>query len=329
MTYTGFSNYKEIDIKNRKKAAKLEQEKRGEKFKEYRLAWKNASDNGELPRHPLNLDIELASSCNLRCTMCHQSLDHTKFLGVMPLDLAKKCIREAAKYNVPSIKLNWRGEPTLNPHLPEIASYAKEKDILEIQINTNGLPRDFNTLYKAVPFLDRIIFSVDGHSKKTYEDIRRGGVYEQLMENIHKIVEYNGPGKKPYLRIQMCKQKSNEHEVSDFVDYWSKFVDDVRISDVMNRDGGNQFQAGKQKIVARRRCPQPFTRLVVSDKGKVFACCSDWKESYPVGDMLFETIDTIWNGSKMKLLRGLMESNQHELMAMCKNCPVKESYVFS
>ena len=40
--------------------------------------------------------------------------------------------------NIPSIKLNWRGEPLINPKISNFIKYAKEIEILDDFTNTNG-----------------------------------------------------------------------------------------------------------------------------------------------------------------------------------------------
>ena len=45
---------------------------------------------------------------------------------------------EISEMGVPSIKLNWRGEPLLHPKLCDFISYAKNKSIIDVSINTNA-----------------------------------------------------------------------------------------------------------------------------------------------------------------------------------------------
>ena len=74
------------------------------------------------------VDIELAAICDLACPFCYRQYVATpdKF---MDKKLAFKLIDQASEMNVPSMKFNWRGEPLLNPELPEIISYAKSRGI--------------------------------------------------------------------------------------------------------------------------------------------------------------------------------------------------------
>ena len=83
----------------------------GEKFKNSNL-------------NPLCIDIETASVCDLACPHCYRQFIATPD-KIMSKDLAFKIIEQASELNVPSMKFNWRGEPLLNPSLPEIIDYAK------------------------------------------------------------------------------------------------------------------------------------------------------------------------------------------------------------
>ena len=85
----------------------------------------------------------------------------------MDKKLAFRLIDQASEMNVPSMKFNWRGEPLLNPELPEIISYAKSKGILETIINTNVTQLDTKLSKKIISSgLDLMIISFDGGSKK-------------------------------------------------------------------------------------------------------------------------------------------------------------------
>ena len=54
----------------------------------------------------------------------------------MNFNLYKKIIDQIKVLDVPSIKLNWRGEPLLNSKIDKYIEYAKSKGILRFQILT-------------------------------------------------------------------------------------------------------------------------------------------------------------------------------------------------
>ena len=89
----------------------------------------------------------------------------------MSFELYKKIIEECVNLKVPSIKLNWRGEPLLNSKISEFIKYAKQKGILEVSINTNAVTLTEEKSEKLIKSgLDVIIFSFDGGTKK---DLRK------------------------------------------------------------------------------------------------------------------------------------------------------------
>ena len=52
----------------------------------------------------------------------------------MKKELYEKIIKEISEMEVPSIKLNWRGEPLLNPSIDKFIYLAKKKEFLMFQL---------------------------------------------------------------------------------------------------------------------------------------------------------------------------------------------------
>jgi len=301
-------------------------------YQKYRAEWAKAQREDYLPKHPLHVDIELSDICNLRCRMCiHGSNKVNKGSGFMDEKLAMKLIDECANMGVYSIKFNWRGEVTLNDFLPKAIDYAKKKGILEVQINTNGLPWQDDILVKcAESGIDRIIFSIDGFSKETYESLRLGGDYGQLIGNVHTLLKWKKENRvsKPLIRVQMVRTKNNIHEELDYIKYWQGRVDDIRISDVMDRGQGDGMRIEDQEKTGRKRCPQPFQRLVVGRDGRVSPCCVDWYQEYIVGCAKADSLANIWNSDRMNHIRHIQNKCLHGEVSICRRCFVKESYVW-
>ena len=115
---------------------------------------------------PLCVDIELAAICDLACPHCFREYILTPD-KIMNFNLYKKIIDQIKVLDVPSIKLNWRGEPLLNSKIDKYIEYAKSKGILEVSINTNATHLDKEMSEKLIKSgLDLIIYSFDGGTKK-------------------------------------------------------------------------------------------------------------------------------------------------------------------
>lgn len=84
-------------------------------YDHYRRAWDEADIID--PPVPLNIDLEIASICNLRCPMCfipdpsfedfisQKSEDGKPLRRIMSTEMAFKIIDEAAKIGVPALKI--------------------------------------------------------------------------------------------------------------------------------------------------------------------------------------------------------------------------------
>src|SRR2546428_2776903 len=109
-------------------------------FAEYRRQWFEAPANFVVRDFPLNLDIETTGVCNLLCPFCSTTFKQwgPDAPGYMKMDLYKRIIDEGAANGLYAIKLSFRGEPMLHPHLVEMVAYAKAKGILDVTFNTNA-----------------------------------------------------------------------------------------------------------------------------------------------------------------------------------------------
>ena len=89
----------------------------------YRRKWNYNPLHFKVDKFPLHLDFETITSCNLRCPFCFHSYDPPQ-LQKLDFNSYAKVIDEGAVNNLYSIKLQYRGEPTLDKRLPEFIAYA-------------------------------------------------------------------------------------------------------------------------------------------------------------------------------------------------------------
>jgi radical SAM protein with 4Fe4S-binding SPASM domain len=295
----------------------------------YRFKWNLVAKHDVVLKFPLHLDIEVTEACNLKCIMCVHGITGVPTAGRIDMKFAKTMVDQAVAGGTKSIKFNWRGEPALHTGLEDLVRYAKDKGILEVQFNTNGIPftdKRINDLVDAG--LDRVIFSMDGATKETYEAIRVGSSFERLIENIKKFDNARkARGQvKPFIRIQMVRMKDNQDEVDRFVSMWRGIADDIAVKDVTDRGQGNTLYVGDQVATGRRRCNQPWQRMIVARDGKVFPCCSDWDRSYEIGDANNTPLKEIWKGDRMETLRDINRKKGLDNFDPCRSCFVLSSY---
>ncbi len=263
--------------------------------------------------------------------MCFQSTAPNSFKkGYMDFKLFKKIIDEGSKNGLKSIKLNWRGEPLMHPKIVDMVRYAKEKGVIEVMFNTNGQLLTEKLAKGLIDAgLDKIIFSMDGATKKTYEKIRRGADYDILVNNIKRMINLRNERKlrKPFVRVQTVKMQDTAKEINKFVEMWRPIVDYIAVLDYSNR-GEKDSRGIKTEWypTGRLPCPQPFQRLMVAFDGTALPCCFDWMNLNPVGDANKQTIKEIWNGEPLRKFRQMHKERRLNEIPLCKNCTLKISY---
>ena len=297
----------------------------------YRIKWWLVAKFDIELNAPLHIDIELTEACNLKCVMCVHGIEGVPDTGMMDPDLARNVIDQAKLLKIPSVKFNWRGEPGLHKHLVDLVRYAKDAGILDVQINTNGTAlskRRWDQLLDAG--IDRVIFSMDGASKETYEAIRVGAKFEHLCSAIEHVLKKRADHKltKPEVRLQMVAMKSNQDDIEKFIADWKDRVDEISVKPVTNRGQGDQLAIGDFVSTGRKRCNQPWQRLVVARDGKIFPCCSDWNMEFQVGNATTDSLEAVWKGARMNVMRQLNRDKMLDTFEPCKSCFVTSSYTW-
>ena len=132
----------------------------------------------------------------------------------MKEDLYLKIMKEVKELDIPSIKTNWRGEPLLNPLIDKFIDTAKKNGVLDVSINTNATTLDEKKSLKLLNSgLDQIIFSFDGGTKETYEQMEPGRFktnrFSQVYENIKNfcVMKKRKNAIFPTTKIQMVMTK--------------------------------------------------------------------------------------------------------------------------
>ena len=295
---------------------KLTKEVWRKEYYEYRKAWEENPKKGIVGRFPLNLDMELTRSCNLRCPPCPREYIKKKS-GNMDRNLVLKILNEV-RGQVPAFKFNWLGEPMMNFELPWAIKKAKDGGAIDTAINTNGTlltMRYGKALIEAG--LDRLIVSIDSIDPKTYESIRVGAFFKPVIKNIEnflKIRAYFGTDK-PYVRVQKIDLPEHSHENKAFIKFFTEMgVDSVAINTYKQKDM-------KQVDWEPMPCAQVWQRMMVAFDGEIFPCCQGHNFE-PIGNAKSMSIEDAWNSERMNMLRNFHSTNRQRLIDQCRHCEV-------
>lgn len=273
---------------------------------------------------PMHLDIEVCSSCNLKCPMCMRkqlSLPNEE----MNFRLFVKIMDEASQYpDFEAVKPNFRNEPTLARKLPEMLQYLHQmKQVKEVIMNTNGnYALSLND--KIAPYLSEIAFSIDAVNYDTYKQVRPGGNLDRVELNVRRMVHLRDRTLQDLrVRVAFVVQEENMDEADEFLEKWKRInVDKVAVSECYNPQGKGEDRARVEWVQRESYCcPQLYQRLVILYNGTVVPCCGAYDESLSLGNIFKgDSLYDIWHGEKLENLRAMHEAGQYKDIPTCAKC---------
>jgi radical SAM protein with 4Fe4S-binding SPASM domain len=275
-----------------------------------------------LPYLPVRLWVELTSDCNYSCVMCPNKDLRKEDRGLMPLELFKKIVDEAADW-VFEINLAHRGESLLHSQIPEIVALAREKKIFT-RLHTNGslLTEDLSRRL-IEEGLDRLSISFDGFDKATYEKIRRGGDFDKTAANIVRFLQIKRElgSKTPETAIEVIKFPPVEAGTESAESFRKRFeglpLDSFVMKDLHNWAGEIRTdKPGKHYSV----CTFPWNALVILWDGAVLPCTQDFFGTYVVGNANQSSLEELWNGEGMRELRRRLAAGDIKDLKACSRC---------
>lgn len=292
--------------------------------------------------YPLTLMIEPTNICNLKCPLCPTGAGLIKRKkGFMTFNNFKKIIDETGDYIIHLRLWNW-GEPLLNKEIFNMISYAKTKKIfVNLSTNSNFLTEEFaERLIDSG--LDELIISLDGASEKTYNQYRKGGDFNKIINSLNFLIkEKKRLNKKfPYIKLQFIIMKHNEHEIQKIkslsrelgvdelvfktvgvMDYFSK--EDIRKYLPANKKY-SRYNMQRNDIVSKVKiknwCDFIWEEMVINWDGSVVPCCFDMNNLFVLGNAFSDKIKNIWNNKRYISLRKTILKDKKNI-SLCKNCP--------
>jgi pyruvate-formate lyase-activating enzyme len=237
---------------------------------------------------PRKIHIETVMGCNLRCPMCPVS-NTKEFMNGRPFtymapELYHQIIEElSASGRKHDIWLNQLGEPTLHKQIVEFVRLARSRGH-DVSMTSNGTrltPVLSDGLIQAG--LTSIVFSIDGADQATYEKIRIGGHYKDVVRNVEDFCARNRAAGSPVaIRIDCIDTTLAEGQHDEFVKFWSPkaATQFIPLSD----------WSGQMPIPAEFGVPQPvptpprrypchllWLTFTVAANGVGMYCCHDYR----------------------------------------------------
>jgi len=253
---------------------------------------------------PLGLDIELTNRCNLKCERCPfhgNDVPYPRKDQDMDFEIYQKIINEGHYKGLKSVKLNYGGEPLLYPYIIKAIEYAKYKNILDVQLNTNGLlltnKMCLNLINSGLDLL--ILTDYDLPTQKI---------------NIVKLITLRDAqgAEKPFVRV-----KTNNWS------YWGDIVDELSYDEIFEYS-----DISKDYSESDFKCTQPWQRMLVLADGMVCKCsCGSLDPNKMMNYVDKMSIEMMWQSMDMIFIRKCHESKCSHLVSMCQSCAARKAYI--
>jgi radical SAM protein with 4Fe4S-binding SPASM domain len=288
---------------------------------------------------PVTISIEPTTACNLRCPECPSGLRaFSRPTGNLKADFFRQTI-DALHRQLTYLIFYFQGEPYINPQFLEMVAYAHQKGIYTITSTNGHFLNDENARKTIVSGLDRLIISVDGTTQEVYENYRKEGRLESVLQAARNVVKWKKElgARTPHIVFQFLVVRPNEHQIPDIYRLAEEIgVDEVKLKTAQIYDYRNghplipaderyaryaRQSDGTYRVKNRllNHCWKLWHACVITWDGQVVPCCFDKDAAHRLGNLQQQTFEEIWQGNayhtfRRQLLRG------RDQIDICTNC---------
>ena len=138
--------------------------------------------------------IRLPLICNFNCRFCFLEKKESNISQFFWGDILRQ-IDDAKKTKSTKITFSG-GEPTLIRELPLLISYAKEKGISEVELQTNALKCAYENYIQELKNagLDSVLIGFHSHQEKNFDFLTQtNGYFPKVLRGIKNLFQYKTP----------------------------------------------------------------------------------------------------------------------------------------
>ena len=278
-------------------------------------------------KKPTGALIEITNGCNLNCVMCNTKMSKRP-IGFIKPQVFENVLQQLISIGIKNVGLHTVGETFVNNKLESLLEIANHHNF-NVWISTNAqFPSRIEQIYKKFPSVAYYRFSIDGATKKSYETIRGGGKYENIVDSLEVIQKINNKkrGYRISLSIDSILSSTNIYEIPIFFEKYGKycFPENINFAIVngISPDPSYFRESFPFPNLIRQYipCHMPFQSVYITYGGKVTLCCRDYDEDVIVGDIQENSLIDIWNGLQADKVRKMHLGQEKMDIRSCKLC---------
>lgn len=281
---------------------------------------------------PYRAAVDVVNTCNLKCTLCPTGQRHFgRDVQLMAIERLDQLLEEFGDYLYMVDFFNW-GEPLLHPRIGEFVSRVHQRRIFTRISSNLSLPNrgQFDAICDAG--LDYMLLSIDGASQDVYEQYRRSGKLDLVLENVAYIVDYKRRHRlrTPTLEWRFLCFDHNRHEV----DAARKLADEVGVDLFTIENAFIPGEVGERKeepeyswALTQRTCAMLYKFVLLHPDGGLAPCCTMIDERDDFGQSDSASFREIWHNERYTQARMMFDPKRvdqlpPDLDHPCFHCPV-------
>ena len=288
---------------------------------------------------PFSISIEPTTACNLRCPECPSGLRaFSRPTGNLRSDFFRKTIDDLHR-DLSFLIFYFQGEPYINPDFLDMVQYASQRGIYTITSTNGHFLNEENARKTIESGLDRLIISVDGSTQEVYEQYRKSGKLEVVLQGARNVVKWKKElkSKTPHLIFQFLVVRPNEHQIPEIYKLAEEIgIDEVKLKTAQIYDyvQGNPLIPNQDQYSRYRRqsdgsyriknqllnhCWKLWHACVITWDGVVVPCCFDKDAKYRMGNLQEQSLREVWQQQPYREFRQQLVKGRDKI-DICTNC---------
>ncbi len=288
---------------------------------------------------PFSISIEPTTACNLRCPECPSGLRaFSRPTGNLRSDFFRKTIDDLHR-DLSFLIFYFQGEPYINPDFLDMVQYASQRGIYTITSTNGHFLNEENARKTIESGLDRLIISVDGSTQEVYEQYRKSGKLEVVLQGARNVVKWKKElkSKTPHLIFQFLVVRPNEHQIPEIYKLAEEIgIDEVKLKTAQIYDyaQGNPLIPKQDQYSRYRRqadgsyriknqllnhCWKLWHACVITWDGVVVPCCFDKDAKYRMGNLQEQSLREVWQQEPYREFRQQLLKGRDKI-DICTNC---------
>ena len=305
----------------------------------------------QLAPYPREIEIEITTKCHLRCIHCERTYWDEEIKD-LSFDEFKFIVDQ-----FPHLKwINTTGEGSsfLNKNYIDMLAYLKSRGIFVKFVESFTALKESEMREVIKLGINRVVVSMEGATKNTYESIRIGASFDRVIENLKRFNELKKQMKSPLPEVSFryVLMANNYHELPDFI----RLIKRLGVGQTINVVGTLDYKEIEklsirsdveyleelQRIAERNKIYVPLgatlTRPTITQctawvqpyimmGGYVMPCCGvlmsnkrNFLRKHALGNIFERPFREIWNSPEYVKLRLTVPKKEGKLHPLCIGC---------